>query len=237
MMTLPQCDDPSSDRDDDYIALGETSKVLGMLFRMISGFEIPKWTSIDEVEDVLAAARKYDMPGPLSTIRSVMMTPLFLEEPLRLYAIAAGQGWEEEAREASRQTLRLCIYDAEHSSTLRRVPSPYLLRLFSLHRGRQYQFRALSACEGGCFGLKARCDYCGGCQDWLPMVQRILSEMEQRPLGDTLLGRQWMEWQETKSFLYNGTCKQRERCVEYNMHESKIASFLETSFKSLPSTI
>jgi len=237
MMTLPQCNDPSLNRDDDYIILGETSKVLGTLFRMISGFETPRWASIDEVEDVLAAARKYDMPGPLAAIRSMTVTPLIIGEPLRLYAIAAQQGWEEEAKEASRHTLRLCIYDAEHASTLQRVPSPYLLRLFALHRTRHDQFRALSAREGGCFGLKARCDYCGGCQDWLPLVHRMMLEMDRRPLGDTLLGRQWMEWQETKSFLYNGTCKQRERCVEYNLHEPKIAAFLDNSLKSLPSTI
>ena len=95
----------------------------------------------------------------------------------------------------------------------------------------------LYAREGGCFGLKARCDYCGDCQDWLPMVQRMLSEMDRRPLGDTLLGKQWMEWKETKSFLNEGVCKRLAKCVDFHMHGSKIAPFLETSLKSLPSTI
>jgi hypothetical protein len=31
---------------------------------MISGFETPKWKSFEEIEDLLAAASKYEMPGP-----------------------------------------------------------------------------------------------------------------------------------------------------------------------------
>jgi hypothetical protein len=238
MMTLPEGDGASAGRDDDCITLGETSKVLGILLRMISGFETPKWESIDEVEDVLAAARKYDMPGPLSTIRSAIVGPLFLDQSLKVYAIAAKQDWEEEAKEASKHSLRLSIYDTEHASTLQQVPSSYLLRLFALHRGRQDQFKALSAQNGGCFGLSTKCGYCGHTQNWLPIIQRVLLEMDRRPLGDTFLGRQWMDWPEKDTFV-KGSCGATISCVNFNhnQYELKIATFLETSLKLLPTMI
>jgi len=74
---------------------------------MISGFETPKLESFDEVEDMLAVAKKYDMPGPFTTIRATLTSPIFLEQPLRLYVIAARYGWDDEAKLASKHSLSL----------------------------------------------------------------------------------------------------------------------------------
>src|ERR1700685_744291 len=54
MLTLPQV----SDRPDS-VTLDETSKVVGILLRMISGLEVPMWESYDDIEAVLEAAHKY----------------------------------------------------------------------------------------------------------------------------------------------------------------------------------
>jgi hypothetical protein len=80
MLTLPQ--QRSDPGETATVTLGETSKVLGVLLRMISGLEIPKWESLDDVEAVLDAAHKYDMPGPIATLRVIASSHLFLAEPL-----------------------------------------------------------------------------------------------------------------------------------------------------------
>jgi hypothetical protein len=101
-----------------WITLDENSEVLGRLLRMISGFEISKWKSFDEIEDLLAAAYKYDMPGPLATALNSFPWPFINDNPLRLYAITTRNGWEEEAKTASKLSLNLPIYDDSYVSVL-----------------------------------------------------------------------------------------------------------------------
>ena len=57
------------------IHLDESADTVEALLRMISGVPIPSLTSYDAIEPILYAAEKYDMPGPLSIIRMVLMTP------------------------------------------------------------------------------------------------------------------------------------------------------------------
>jgi hypothetical protein len=82
MLTLPQQPNDPGELETIAVTLGETSKVLGVLLRMISGLEIPKWESLDDVEAVLDAAHKYDMPGPMAALRLIASSHLFLAEPL-----------------------------------------------------------------------------------------------------------------------------------------------------------
>lgn len=90
--------------------------------------------------DLLNAVEKYDMPGPRATIRAYyILAPLLLEQPLKLYAIAARYGWEEEAKLASKHTLCISIHEDEHATVLGRVPPSYLLRLFQTQRYIQHQ--------------------------------------------------------------------------------------------------
>lgn len=240
MISLPQkgSDDAGDVKGirDEHIGLSEGSKVLGTLLSMISGLAVKKWESLDEMEAVLIAAQKYDMPGPLHAIRSAVSTPLliFLEQPLKLYAIAARYQWEEEAQIASAYTLRLYIHDEEHTSVLGQVPSPYLLRLLRLHRSRRDKFKKYILRDNRCFGIDV-CTYCRSnrVQSSLEqLAQQFIWEMDQRPAGGVLMDGTWKEWPISKGNMcpdVSGTC--------VSQYGERIVEDIKVSLKSLPTTI
>jgi len=222
---------------EDTIALDEPSNVLGALLRLISGFGVMKWESYDQVENVLAAAQKYDMTGPLMIIRSAITSPIFLKQPLRLYAIAARYEWEEEAKLASKHSLVLSIHDDEHAAILERIPTAYVLRLFRLHRVRRDEFRKHVTRDYGCFGIQ-HCAYCG--QSFQKsavalLMNLIIWEMDRRPAGDGLLEGQWKEWPVCKGCPCTQSCTARFPTIGYQ--GDIIMEDIKTCLSSLPSTI
>jgi hypothetical protein len=237
MISLPQPHDTQS--REDVIALDETSHVLGTLLRIICGLGVMKWESYDHVEDVLAAAQKYDMMGPMMTIRSVIMTPAFVRQPLRLYSIAARFGWEEEAKFASKHTLNLSLHDTQHSIILERTPITYVLRLFRLHRVRRDEFKKHAMRDGGCFGIQN----CPNCNNRIQntgslsqLTNLIVWEMDQDSSGNLLLEGRWKEWPIYKN--KEGTCPS---CgVAFRNHQEygeRISTDIRSCIQSLPSTI
>jgi hypothetical protein len=250
MMTLPQSDGISPP-DSGAITLDENSAILGRLLRMISGFEIPKWKSFDEVEALLAAAYKYDMPGPLAAARTTFMWPFSAEQPLRLYAVAARYGWEEEAKLASKHSLSLSIHDEEHVSVLERVPSAWLLRLFRLHRERREVLRRsiddilinhIKDCRpqtdsNWAIPTSASEEHEAQLQTqlWLNLGKTILLEIDRCPAGGVLLNGEWKQWAEAKECLQGrGRCG---RCGGDHEYSKQVDSVVQTALQSLPSTI
>jgi hypothetical protein len=241
MMTLPSIDGASPDSNSlnggDPITLDERGQVLGRLLRMISGFETSKWKSLDEVEDFLAAAYKYDMPGPVATARTALVWPIFADQPLRLYAIAAQHEWEEEAKMASRLSLSLCIHDNTHTSVLARVPSGWLLRLFHLHRARRVGFKELVLKDRVYFGISS-CASCGKDlgkmieEPWLLLTTSMLWEIERCPAGGVLLDAEWKRWPDAEKCKF--TCGHCRQSYDYWF---RINSAVKTALRSLPSTI
>lgn len=210
MMTLPQGD---NQQDEDIIVLDEKSQILGTLLRMIAGLEFPMPKSFDDLEDLLTAADKYDMPGPRVIIRTVITTPLFLEQPLRLYAIVARYGWEEEAKYASKHTLTLSIYKDEHATVLERIPASFLMRLLRLHRQRVIKFKEYITRENGCFG-RQQCPSCHRTTLQTSiglLVHLMVSEMEQRPDGRGCC------WEIGRNGLYIRTINPARRIAKRHM--------------------
>src|SRR5882762_145175 len=205
MITLPQV----SDRPDS-VTLEEKSNVVGILLRMISGLEVAKWESYEVIEDVLEAANKYDMPGPIAVMRLMITSPQFLEDPLRLFVVATRFGWAEEAKLASRLTLTLAIYDEEHETILGRLSSRYLLKLLKLHQRRKDGFKGLIDNQDK-FNAGNTDPHlcCGGVKDnvfWRSLKSAMAAEMNRRPKGDTLLGAQFEEWPEAEA-CWAARCK------------------------------
>ncbi|KAJ7209591.1 hypothetical protein GGX14DRAFT_452110 [Mycena pura] len=110
---------------------------LDLLLRMVSGLPLLPVADYDVVDKILFAAEKYDMPGPVSTMRLLVMTPPFLDQPFRLYTVACRYGWEAEARFASTQTLEHCLHDPEVRPLLQRLSTDALLNLYALHHSRK----------------------------------------------------------------------------------------------------
>lgn len=208
MFTLPQGSPPAPSRshnqrdstsvsfDTEIITLDEDSSTLEALFRMICGLEIPALDAWDAVEPVLFAAEKYDMPGPASIMRALLRTPTFVDAPLRLYASACHFGWGEDARAASTRSLTLNLNDPVHRPSLLRLRTPDLLALFALHYKRRMQFRARIAEAPFLTDAQlsdtaaARCSRCREAIsyfEWRELRHSMLSELERRPAGDTVL--------------------------------------------------
>jgi hypothetical protein len=136
------------------------------------------------------------------------MTFPLSDQPLRLYAIACRYNWAEEAKLASKETLKLNIHAPEHRPSLQRLSTSGLLDLFSLHRERRDSLKALLDVQPFIVGGSTICIKCGWNVEyhtWRELKYRIIMEMDVRPLGDTILSRGLVEWFEALA-CWNAEC-------------------------------
>jgi hypothetical protein len=186
----------------DVIYMDEDATILESLLRMACGLPIIPPTSYDAVDPLLFAAEKYEMPGPMSIIRMLVMTPPLLDQPLRLYAVACRFGWEPEAQFASTETLSLDLHSEPHRASLQSLSTPALLNLFQLHHDRREALRRRLDDPPFVGGGTAVCVTCGWQIDyhtWRELKYKIILEMDIRPLGDTVVNSGLQEWHEAKS--------------------------------------
>jgi len=210
MFSLPQKAVPTPS---DIIYVDEDVHTLESLFRMICGLPLMHVGSFDEIDALLYAAEKYDMPGPMSICRLLVMMPHLLDQPFRLYAVACRYGWDPEAKFASTQTLTYNIHAAEHRPMLQRLGIDAVLDLFALHRSRREVLRQRLDCPPFVAGGTAACAQCGKMIDyhtWRELKYKIILEMDVRPLGDTIIETGLTEWPEAhacwKAKCPNGDC-------------------------------
>ncbi|KAJ6497830.1 hypothetical protein C8R45DRAFT_984396 [Mycena sanguinolenta] len=201
MLSLPQGQSPSGDVN--VIFMEEDEDTLELLLRMISGLPLITIDHYDVIDKILFAAEKYDMPGPMSIMRLLVMTPPLLDQPFRLYTVACRYGWPEEASFASTQTLTHHLHDPEVRSRLGRLSTDALLKLFSLHHSRKEALRdrlnrppfVASDYSANCGNCHSPIDY----HTWRELKYRMIQEIEVRPLGDTILDKGLAEWPEAKA--------------------------------------
>lgn len=208
----------------EIINLDEDSYTLGSLLRMICGLPINPLTSYDDVDALLFAAEKYDMPGPISLIRILVMTPPLLDQPLRLYAAASRFGWEEEAKHASTQSLALNLYASEYQPILRKIGTNAVLDLIHLHRERREGLRRRLNEPPFVTGITvAHCPRCRRTIDhhtWRELKYKVVLEMDVRPLGDTVLNVGLVDWPEAQA-CWDAKCPNDEcACVLYDKGET-----------------
>ncbi|KAK0466614.1 hypothetical protein IW261DRAFT_1683522 [Armillaria novae-zelandiae] len=209
------------------IPIHEHDPVLKRLLRILSGLAIPPWRTFDDLEGVLGLAETWGARGAVDVVRASITAPIFLQEPLRVYAIATRFGWDEEAELASKNTHELSLHEEQHQEALRRIPTRALVRLCKFHPKRRDEFRTGMAGEGA----ERRCGGCGetvGGEAWATLLWRMFWEMDTRPLGEGLCSLEVEEWDEM------------ERCAGYGRAVYERLEVLERVRKcldELPDTV
>ncbi|KAG0704732.1 hypothetical protein DFH29DRAFT_910688 [Suillus ampliporus] len=182
--------------------------------------------------------QKYDMPGPVSLIRILVMTPPLLDQPLRLYAAATRFGWEEEAKYASAQSLTLNIYAPEYQATLRKLCTRAVLDLINLHRNRREGIRnrlnEQPFVTGSTVASCPRCRWKIDHHTWRELKYKVVMEMDVRPLGDTVVDVGLIAWPEANA-CWDAKCPNTEcTCVLYD--KSETLRLIRECIDSLPKT-
>jgi hypothetical protein len=237
MFTLPQKENAAGSASQVTVYLDEDSVVIEALLRCVCGLAIPQFDSYDIIEPLLYAAEKYDMPGPLSIIRALALTPSLLADPLHLYVIACRYGWDDIVRLAATKTLTLDIFHASLRPTLKKLSSLPLLSLIDLHRGRRDLLRQrLNEPPFVSDTGPSSCSHCASPVDyhtWRELKHAIIMEMDVRPLGDTISEVSLAEWPQAKS-CWEAKCTTCTR-VLYDKRETLLA--VRNCVDGLPMTI
>jgi len=234
MFSLPQKEDHTSQIT---VYLDEDTNVLEAILRCVCGLTIPSLESYDVIEPLLFAAEKYDMPGPLSIVRALVMTPSLLGDPLHLFVIACRYGWEDVAQLAATKTLTLNLLHPTHRTVLQKLSSLALLSLLDLHRRRRdFLKQKLNEPPFVSDQLPSSCSHCGSGVDyhtWRELKYAIIMEMDSRPLGDTITELSLMDWPQARQ-CWDARCSGCTR-VLYDKKETLVA--IRNCIDALPMTI
>jgi hypothetical protein len=241
MFSLPRPQEGRSTVSQDVLPMQEPGRVVEQLLKMISGLVIQQWESTDDVEEVLLAAEKYQMHGPISLIRTAITSDQFRDNPFWIYAIATRFGWEMEAKLASRLSLEHTIHDDKHTSILSRLSSTALRQLYHLHGTRYRQFRDHLETKSP-FSSWRIGDLCHRCsreiahvEHWYVLKDAMLREMERTSSGITLLSADTDVWQKLENLLtVKCSCG---KCPYFALSSSAITTSIKSCLSKLPSTV
>ncbi|KAG9316172.1 hypothetical protein JVU11DRAFT_2192 [Chiua virens] len=220
------------------IHLDEDSTTLELLFRMISGLPIEPVTSFDTVDALLFATEKYEMPGPTSLVRIAVLTPPLADQPLRLYAAASRCGWTEEAKVASQRTLSINLWQDENWEMLAKIDVRSALILLKLHRSRKEELR--KKLDEHPFVNANPASYCSRCRRqtdhhaWRELKHRLITEMDHRPSGDTIVDIGLTEWAEAKA-CWEAKCPHTD-CAIVQYDKTETMRLIRECIESLPKT-
>lgn len=257
MLSLPQAQPPHSPREADILYLDEDATTLEHVFRMVSGLPILPIASYDLIDSILYASEKYDMPGPPSIVRTMVLGPTFLGQPFRLYSIACRYGWDEEAKMASERTLVHNIHAAEHKASLQKLPTcklqdyllsvwcahfldfiAALLDIMHLHRERRELLRQRLDDPPFVPGGIATCVTCDELIDyhtWRELKYKITLEMDTRPLGDTILDHGLSQWPEARA-CWRAKCP-NVNCDRVLYDKAETSRVIRECMDNLPKTV
>jgi len=152
MLALPQppCENPSPPTPAliPVVEVSESATTLRLLLQLIYPVaETPTpetFTTIDDLVSVFEAAYKYDVDGAIARLKMILVSPKWLESsPLRVYAIAMRWDMEEEAKIASKHTLREDLFGSPILKDFRHTSGLAFQRLALLHRSRSKAAQAL----------------------------------------------------------------------------------------------
>lgn len=195
MFSLPQ---PECTADDNVPVLdvAEPSAILHPLLRFLYPVPDPEVPTLDALVPLMCAAAKYDMTSVMDRLRALLVSSAFLETaPVRVFAISSRFDLEEEAKIASKHTLRVRLIDVPLCEDLRHISAYSYHRLLELHRR-----RGDSARQALCAPEELRCMQCNGSQYnamappkwWGEFAARAGEELRCRPATDVIFSLKFL---------------------------------------------
>lgn len=235
LFTLPQ-PSPSSkgggEVDIPVVDVSEDAEVLDALLRLVYPGTDPKLDTLDAISQALAVAMKYEAVRPIETLRRLLVTPSFLEvAPLRIFAIACRFDLDEEARIASRYTLRTNILDSELSDDLKYITAYQYHRLLNLHRRRAQAALKVLQLEDDVKCMQCSASHYGAVSPprwWTDFERRAREELSVRPTSEVIFSMEFL------SKSANTGC---QRCPGSILDSYAFLQRLKQSIDDLPSTI
>ncbi|KAL0571447.1 hypothetical protein V5O48_010516 [Marasmius crinis-equi] len=170
-------------------------------------------SSFGAITRLVGLAEKWDAPGPLSYIRAGLTSAhLLRSDPLGVFQIACHFEWLPERHLAARHTLLIDLLTGEllhpesgsvddvaerNQRTLQRLSSKDLMFLFRLRRLRRDKFREIITSTVHFAAGNSDNYFCSRCgvtridnRTWKAFRARLIAEIDQYPLGDTITGRE-----------------------------------------------
>jgi len=226
----PQC---AAEERVPVLDFAEPSVILDPLLRFLYPVPDPEVTTLDALVPLLCTATKYDMTGVMDRLRVLLVSPTFLETaPVRVFAIASRFDLEEEAKLASKHTLRVRVLDVPLCDDLRHISAYSYYRLLELHQRRGEAARqALSAPE------ELRCMQCNGYNShavappkwWGEFVARAGEELQCRPTTDVIFSLRFL--------MQSAHASGCPRCAGSILESFLFLDALKAKIDALPATI
>ncbi|KAE9400635.1 hypothetical protein BT96DRAFT_818954 [Gymnopus androsaceus JB14] len=173
------------------VPLPELQHVVSLLLRFVYPLPDPEFITLDELVPILAAAVRYEFSNVISSLRRQLLSAKFMEEdPVRVFAIAARFHLDEEAKIASRHTLRISLLDHPLCDDLQQITAHTYHRLLTLHRRRATSAEALLKLP---YSIKCPQCNCGHAvynapKWWYEFLKRAQKELSLRPTTDVVFG-------------------------------------------------
>ena len=135
MFGIPQPRPNASNVDIEVIDVTDPPRGLDLVLRLIYPFPPPNVDSLDLLVEGLVIADKYNIEGARARLREPLKK-FIKEAPLRVYAIAARFGFDEEAEAAASLTIGVflpALTDLPDDPSLKYVSAPAYHKLIVLH--------------------------------------------------------------------------------------------------------
>jgi len=142
MFSLPQPTE-SSPSQIPTIDVPESSDILEPFIQYLYPRSPPKLSDLAMWEALYTVADKYNTEVVMETLRDMLISRFLETSPVRVYALASHLGFEEEAKIASRETLKMNLYGGFPEEDAKLMGSVACQKLYRLHLGRRDRARTL----------------------------------------------------------------------------------------------
>ena len=146
MFSLPQPTEPPTQIP--TIDVPESSDILKPFIQYLYPRSPPKISDLAMWEALYTAADKYDAEAVMETLRDMLISQFLETSPVRVYALASHWGFEEEAKIASRGTLKMDLSKGFPEEDAKLMGSIACQKLCLLHLQRRDKARVLVS---GCY--------------------------------------------------------------------------------------